>query len=100
MKAISHAPSRRCVCAKAPSRRTRASMSVDGRAAHRCHAFPQLAKWAEARDIDAVIWTALEPTFDSPHATDIADRVVQYVGTLQAAARDDSECYVRFAPRQ
>jgi hypothetical protein len=61
---------------------------------------PQLAEWAEARNIDAVIWTALEPTFDSPHAADIADRVVQYLGTLQAAARGDSERYVRFAPRQ
>lgn len=61
---------------------------------------PQLAEWAQARKVDAVIWTALDATFDNPDAADIAERVAQYLGTLTGAVRDDAERYVRFAPQQ
>lgn len=61
---------------------------------------PQLAEWAQVRNVDAVVWTALEPTFENPHTGDIAERVSEYLGTLTGAVRDDAERYVRLAPRQ
>jgi hypothetical protein len=60
-----------------------------------------LAKWAECRSIDAVVWTALGAKF---HGKDglrpTADEVIGHLGGLVGTERDEAERYVRRAPPQ
>jgi hypothetical protein len=60
-----------------------------------------LAKWAECRSIDAVVWTALGSKFrgkDGLRPT--ADEIIDHLGVLVGTQRDEAERYVRRAPRQ
>ena len=60
-----------------------------------------LGGWALARNIDAVVWTALPPKFGKRNGRlPTEDEVIAYLGELRGARRDEAECYIRRAPRQ
>jgi len=64
-------------------------------------AIPRLSDWAEARCVDAVIWTALPAKFGrSEGRTPSVDEVLKHLQGLQGAKRDNAERYIRLAPRQ
>jgi hypothetical protein len=58
-----------------------------------------LPKWAEARGIEAIIWTALPPKFDESDNPSLS-QVVTYLSGLTGAVRDNAERYIRLTPRQ
>ena len=58
-----------------------------------------LEQWACARELEAVVWTALAPTFKEAGGP-IDDRVIKHLRTLRGAQRDEAERYIRRAPRQ
>ena len=58
-----------------------------------------LSKWADARGLDGVIWTALGPKFDALGLAS-AGQIVDYLRSLRGGIRDKAEHYVRSAPRQ
>ena len=62
---------------------------------------PLLSKWARARNIDSVIWTALPPGLkgDEKGQPDVED-VLRHLRALSGTARDNAEQYIRRAPRQ
>lgn len=62
---------------------------------------PMLSKWARARNIDSVIWTALPPGLKghSNRQPSVED-VLRHLRTLSGTARDNAEQYIRRAPRQ
>ncbi|MCU0121716.1 hypothetical protein N8H74_25940 [Pseudomonas sp. B2M1-30] len=61
---------------------------------------PHLSEWADAHDIDQVIWTGLPPKFNGKEVTPSAEQVVEYLERLTGELREIAEQYVRLAPRQ
>jgi hypothetical protein len=62
---------------------------------------PELSAWAEARGVDAVVWTALKPKFDKQEGeTPSADKVVEYLRRLMGTERDAAKRYIENAPSQ
>lgn len=61
---------------------------------------PELPQWAEARALDAVIWTALPPRFGGEERTPSADEVIEYLGGLLGTVRNYARQYIERAPRQ
>ena len=61
---------------------------------------PHIARWAAARDIDAVVWTGLKPVFGGVDRTPSEDEVVDYLRGLRGTVRELAERYIRRAPRQ
>jgi hypothetical protein len=62
-----------------------------------------LPAWAQVRNVEAVVWTALPPSFfdkDKPDRIASSDEIVTYLGTLTGTIRDDAERYIRNAPPQ
>jgi hypothetical protein len=60
-----------------------------------------MPEWAESRDIDSVVWTALPPKFDNTNGrVPTIDEVVLYLSGLTGEVRDRAERYIRFAPKQ
>jgi len=59
-----------------------------------------LPKWANARGIDSVVWTALPAKFNNDERTPTQEEVVSYLKQLTGSKRDGAERYIRFAPRQ
>lgn len=59
-----------------------------------------LPEWAQARSIDAVVWTTLPPKFANRNAVPTEKDVINYLSQLTGAVRDTAERYVRYAPRQ
>ncbi|MFN3374166.1 MAG: hypothetical protein ACK44M_11420, partial [Chloroflexus sp.] len=57
-------------------------------------AIPELPDWAQARSLDAVIWTALEPTFTH------VDEIIEYLNNLSGEKKERAEQYIRCAPSQ
>lgn len=61
---------------------------------------PHIARWAEARAIEAVVWTGLRPVFGGHDGTPTEDEVLNYLRGLRGTVRDLAERYIRLAPRQ
>ncbi len=61
---------------------------------------PELRQWAEARSLDAAIWTALPPRFGGEERTPSADEVIEYLRGLLGTVRDYARQYIERAPRQ
>lgn len=62
---------------------------------------PELREWALARNIDAVVWTALPPKFkDEDHRQPSVEDVLGHLRGLSGIQREEAEKYIRRAPRQ
>ena len=61
---------------------------------------PDLPKWAEARGVEAAIWTALRPKFNNEDISPSAEQVITYLRSLSGTARDNAKRYIERAPRQ
>lgn len=61
-----------------------------------------IARWAQGRDVDAVLWTALPPKFKgtSGQGPASSDEALDYLAGLSDEARQRAEEYVRRAPAQ
>ena len=59
----------------------------------------RLKKWARARKLDAVVWTALDSNFDEKGKS-LEDQVLGHLQSLCESKRDEAERYIRRAPRQ
>lgn len=61
-----------------------------------------IAAWASAKNLDAVVWTALEPKFENTKGRiPSADEVVTYLrGLVRDRTSACAEEYIRRAPRQ
>lgn len=61
---------------------------------------PELPQWADARGLDAVVWTALVPKFEGKERSPSVDEVIAYLRGLLGTVRDYARQYVERAPRQ
>lgn len=61
---------------------------------------PDLPQWADARGLDAAIWTALEPRFRGEERSPSVDEVIGYLGALHGPSRERAKQYIERAPRQ
>lgn len=62
---------------------------------------PNLAVWATAHQLDAVIWTALKPRRSrEDDLPPTEEQVIDYLKTLRGPACDSARKYVQRAPRQ
>jgi hypothetical protein len=61
---------------------------------------PELQQWAEARGVDAVVWTALTAKFGDENRMPSADEVIAYLRGLSGPVRDHAKQYVEQSPRQ
>jgi hypothetical protein len=61
---------------------------------------PGLSDWAQAHGLDSAVWTALGPKFNGKEISPTVDQVIEYLRTLTGPVRDNTERYVRCAPRQ
>lgn len=59
-----------------------------------------LPTWAEAHDLDAVIWTGLGPKFGARDVSPSIDQVIEYLRGLAGTKRDNAKRYIECAPRQ
>jgi len=66
----------------------------------RPHGIPELPQWAEAHDLDAVIWTALGPRFAGEDRTPSAEEVIAYLRALSGDTLIRAREYIERAPRQ
>jgi len=61
----------------------------------------RIKAWAAARQIDAVIWTALESNFASKASKAFSvDAAIQYLGALTGKSRDLAREYIEKAPAE
>ncbi len=62
---------------------------------------PELDKWAAAKQLDHVIWTALPPKFGGVNKkTPTKEEIINYLHTLKEPQRDLAKKYIRRAPPQ
>jgi len=61
---------------------------------------PDLPQWAEARCLDAVIWTALEPKFKREYRSPSVEEVISHLRGLSGVTRERAKEYIERAPRQ
>ncbi len=61
---------------------------------------PSLSEWADANEVNHVIWTGLPPKFNGEEILPTAEEVVGYLEKLSGERRQKAEQYVRRAPRQ
>jgi hypothetical protein len=61
---------------------------------------PGLPAWAEAHELDAVVWTALGPRFEKKDRSPSADEVIAYLHGLRGPVREHAKQYIERAPRQ
>ena len=58
-----------------------------------------LEEWAQARKLDAVVWTALGSNFDK-NGDPLEDQVLGHLQSLCESKRHEAEQYIRRAPSQ
>ncbi len=61
---------------------------------------PDLADWAHDRNLDAAIWTALQPGLEHVAGPPSAGDVLSYLRSLEEPTRSRAKEYVERAPRQ
>lgn len=61
---------------------------------------PDLPEWAEARGLDAAVWTAPGPKFQREDRSPSIDEVIEYLRGLNSPTREYAKQYVERAPRQ
>lgn len=61
---------------------------------------PDLPKWAEAHDLDAIVWTALAPRFHGRNRAPSADELLAYLRKLSGNTLARAREYVERAPQQ
>lgn len=61
---------------------------------------PGLPDWAQARALDAVVWTALGFSFQKQDRSPSVEEIVGYLRSCSGTVRENAERYVRLAPRQ
>jgi hypothetical protein len=61
---------------------------------------PELPQWAEARNLDAVVWTALQVRFKGDHRSPSVQEVIEYLRGLTGDTLVRAREYVERAPRQ
>ena len=62
---------------------------------------PELAEWADGRNLDHAVWTALPPKFnDEDGRQPTVEEVVKHLRELPCDVRERAEKYIRKAPRQ
>lgn len=61
---------------------------------------PELPEWAEARALDAIVWTALAPRFGGRNISPSADEVIAYLRGLSGHTLVCAKEYIERAPRQ
>ena len=59
-----------------------------------------IGKWATARRLDGVVWTALRPRFGREYRTPSESEVIEYLASLTGDVRAEAETYCRRAPAQ
>ena len=59
-----------------------------------------VAAWAERRELDGIVWTALKPRMAGVQRMPSSGEVIDHLSGLKGAERDVAEEYVRLAPRQ
>lgn len=66
------------------------------------HTIPSLSAWAQAQNIEAVVWTALPHKFfdDDPSKRATSENIVKYLDSLTGTRRNEAERYIRRAPAQ
>lgn len=60
----------------------------------------EVADWAEQRDLEGVVWTALPPRFDGEERFPKLAEVLAYLRGLDGDKRELAEEYIRRAPSQ
>ena len=58
-----------------------------------------LNEWARAKNLDAVVWTALDSNF-TEEGQSLGEQVMGHLQSLGGSKRDEAERYIRRAPRQ
>jgi hypothetical protein len=61
---------------------------------------PGLPAWAEAHELEAVVWTALGPKFGTENRPPNMQEVIEYLRGLRGAAREHAKQYFERTPRQ
>jgi hypothetical protein len=62
--------------------------------------YPEIARWANDLDLDAVIWTALPPKFRNKEILPDIEQAVGHLQQLTNGRRRKAERYIRMAPLQ
>ena len=71
------------------------------RGEHPPDSIPKLADWADERNLDHVVWTALLPKFNGEDGRQpTVEEVVKHLRELPRTAREQAEIYIRKAPPQ
>ncbi len=61
---------------------------------------PELPRWAEARNLDAVVWTALPPRFKGENRSPSVLEAIEYLRGLSGNHLTRARDYIERAPRQ
>jgi len=72
---------------------------------HRCNVVPNtiddIRQWSTEKNIEAIIWTNLQPKFKEKTGTEFTeDNVIKYLKDLRDDMKSEAEKYVRNAPAQ
>lgn len=63
--------------------------------------FPSsIGEWAQAKDLNAVVWTALRPYFQDEWITPTREQIVSHLKGLTGEAADSAREYIERAPDQ
>lgn len=59
-----------------------------------------IQEWAKLLNLDATIWTNLQPKFNETEREPTIDQVLSYLSSLDINKRSNAEEYIRRAPKQ